>query len=253
MIFSFIKSLAPWMSGRSIFYTYVKLLFFFIPIAYTYIYCKCVPTIYKKIKNDCLAISKEWGFPLQKFSFGLYCIHFVNDKPFRTLIASRLGLKYPISIFMFPLKSLQILTKSENIGEGFLIVHGEGSRIAANRIGRNCSINQDVSIISSQGKCPIVGNEVRIFAGAMIYGPVKIGNGAKISARSVVSSNVPPYSIVAGNPAKVIGFSKTPEEIIHYEIDLYPESERMTLKEAEHNYNKYYLSRLGEIKRILSL
>ena len=39
-----------------------------------------------------------------------------------------------------------------------------------------------------------------------------IGNGAVIGAGAVVTKNVEPYSIVAGSPAKIIGYKFTPEE-----------------------------------------
>ena len=49
-----------------------------------------------------------------------------------------------------------------------------------------------------------IGNEVWIGNRAMILKGVTIGNGAVIAADSVVTHDVPAYSVVAGNPAKVI-------------------------------------------------
>jgi len=51
----------------------------------------------------------------------------------------------------------------------------------------------------------IIKNDVWIGAHCVILGGVKIGNGAVVAANSVVTKDVPPYSIVAGTPAKVIG------------------------------------------------
>lgn len=50
----------------------------------------------------------------------------------------------------------------------------------------------------------IVGNDVWIGMEALIMPGVTIGDGAIIAARSVVTRDVPPYAIVAGNPAKVV-------------------------------------------------
>ena len=50
----------------------------------------------------------------------------------------------------------------------------------------------------------IIGNDVWIGQNATILPGVHIGDGAIIGANSVVGSNVEPYTIVAGNPAKVI-------------------------------------------------
>lgn len=50
----------------------------------------------------------------------------------------------------------------------------------------------------------IVGNDVWFGYDSLIKNGVTIGNGAIIAARAVVVKDVPPYSIVAGNPAKVV-------------------------------------------------
>lgn len=50
----------------------------------------------------------------------------------------------------------------------------------------------------------IVGNDVWFGYDSLIKGGVKIGDGAIIATRAVVVKDAPPYSIVAGNPAKVV-------------------------------------------------
>lgn len=50
----------------------------------------------------------------------------------------------------------------------------------------------------------IVGNDVWFGYDSLIMNGVTIGNGAIIASRAVVVKDVPPYSIVAGNPAKVV-------------------------------------------------
>ena len=50
-----------------------------------------------------------------------------------------------------------------------------------------------------------IGDDVLIGAGAVILAGVCVGEGAVIGAGSVVNRDVPPYRIVAGVPAKVIG------------------------------------------------
>lgn len=51
----------------------------------------------------------------------------------------------------------------------------------------------------------IIGNDVWICYGATILSGVTIGDGAVIGARAVVTKDVEPYAIVAGNPARKIG------------------------------------------------
>ncbi len=61
-------------------------------------------------------------------------------------------------------------------------------------------------------KGPIVlGHDVWVGMGAIILSGVTIGNGAVIGAGAVISKNVPPYMIVAGNPAKEIRLRFSPE------------------------------------------
>ncbi|MFP1867042.1 Vat family streptogramin A O-acetyltransferase [Lonsdalea quercina] len=50
----------------------------------------------------------------------------------------------------------------------------------------------------------IIGNDVWIGYKALIMPGVKIGDGAIISSMAVVTTDVPAYTIVGGNPAKVI-------------------------------------------------
>lgn len=50
----------------------------------------------------------------------------------------------------------------------------------------------------------IVGNDVWFGYDSLVKGGVKIGDGAIIATRAVVVKDVPAYSIVAGNPAKVV-------------------------------------------------
>lgn len=58
-----------------------------------------------------------------------------------------------------------------------------------------------------------IGSDVWIGIEAMIMDGVKIGNGAVIGARSVVTKDVPPYAIVVGQPARIIKY-RFSEEII---------------------------------------
>lgn len=50
----------------------------------------------------------------------------------------------------------------------------------------------------------VIGNDVWIGFEALIMPGVKVGNGAIIAARSVVTSDIPAWSVVGGNPARVI-------------------------------------------------
>ena len=97
----------------------------------------------------------------------------------------------------------------------------------------------------------VIGKHCYIGISAIVNCGIRIGNGATIAAGAVVIKNVPPYAIVVGNPGKVVGFSMTPEEIVEYEKQLYPEKERIPLEMLQRNYKKYFLDRKEEIKLLL--
>lgn len=60
-----------------------------------------------------------------------------------------------------------------------------------------------------------IGNDVWIGANVIILGGVKVGNGAVLGAGSVVTKNVEPYAIVAGNPARLIRY-RIKENVINH-------------------------------------
>lgn len=51
-----------------------------------------------------------------------------------------------------------------------------------------------------------IGHDVWIGRSAIILSGIAVGNGAVVGAGSVVTKDVPPYGIVAGNPAKLIRY-----------------------------------------------
>lgn len=53
---------------------------------------------------------------------------------------------------------------------------------------------------------PTIGNDVWIGADVLILSGASIGDGAVVAARSVVTKPVPPYAVVAGNPARVVKY-----------------------------------------------
>ena len=95
---------------------------------------------------------------------------------------------------------------SADIGKGLKINHGVGTVIGARcKIGDNCMIHQNCTIGDRNGGRPTIGNNVIIYAGAMILGDITIGDNSIIGANSVVTKSCPPNSILVGSPAKIVG------------------------------------------------
>ena len=70
-------------------------------------------------------------------------------------------------------------------------------------MGHGWEKQQDLSQLPNKGDT-IVGNDVWFGYDSTIMPAVTIGDGAIIAAKAVVVKDVPPYTIVGGNPAKVI-------------------------------------------------
>ncbi len=102
-----------------------------------------------------------------------------------------------------------------------------------------------------EAKDIVIEEDVWLAANVTLLSGVIVGRGATVGAGSVVRKSIPPYAIAVGNPAKVVGFNFTPEEIMEHEEALYPEHERLPKELLEKNYNKYFINRIQEIKDYL--
>jgi acetyltransferase-like isoleucine patch superfamily enzyme len=50
----------------------------------------------------------------------------------------------------------------------------------------------------------VIGDDVWVAEGATLLGGITVGDGAVVGAHAVVTKDVPPHTVVAGNPARVI-------------------------------------------------
>ncbi|MGO4574247.1 serine O-acetyltransferase [Microvirga sp. 2TAF3] len=98
-----------------------------------------------------------------------------------------------------------LFIRTEDIGPGLFIQHGFSTIIAAKSIGSNCWINQQVTIgYSNETDAPVIGNNVRITAGAKVIGNVTVGDNVIIGANAVVVKDVPANCTVVGIPAYIV-------------------------------------------------
>ena len=109
-----------------------------------------------------------------------------------------------LALFARPLPLLDISSTAE-IGGGLIVQHGYGTIIAPRKIGKNCWVNQGVTIgYTNDDDCPTLGDNVTVYAGAKILGDVHVGNNVVVAAKAVVVKDVEDNCIVGGVPAKVI-------------------------------------------------
>ncbi|HEY1688524.1 MAG TPA: DapH/DapD/GlmU-related protein [Solirubrobacteraceae bacterium] len=98
-----------------------------------------------------------------------------------------------------------LIIRCEDIGPGFMLMHGIASLIGATRIGIDCQVAQQVTLgYDDRGGPPTLGDRVRIGANAVVLGPITIGDDAVVGAGAVVVRDVPPGVVVGGVPAKVL-------------------------------------------------
>lgn len=79
----------------------------------------------------------------------------------------------------------------------------------------------------------IVEEDVWIGVNVTLLAGVCVGRGAIIGACSVVTKDIPPYTIAVGNPAKIIKLKWTIDEIIVHEEKLYAEEQRYSKQQLE--------------------
>jgi len=102
------------------------------------------------------------------------------------------------------------------------LIDGRGGCV----IGNNVDIAQDTFIWSEQhdynspdydtvDKTVVIEDNVWIASRATILPGVRIGKGAVVACGSVVTKDVPPFTVVAGVPAKAIGNRTTD---LHYKL-----------------------------------
>ncbi len=100
---------------------------------------------------------------------------------------------------------------SVKVGTDFQLIHNGLGVVMHPKtvIGNNCKIYQNVTI-GGNGKiingktisgAPIIQDNVAIFCGACVLGPITIGHDSYIGANAVVTKDVPPFSLVYGNPS----------------------------------------------------
>ncbi len=132
-------------------------------------------------------------------------------RPFRTILYRRLrrrgiaGRILGIALAALYRGEPALYITCEEIGPGFVMMHGFATIITARRIGRDCQVAQQVTIgYDDRGAPPVLGDRVRVGAGAIVLGPIVIGDDAVVGAGAVVVRDVAPGTVVGGVPARVL-------------------------------------------------
>ena len=99
------------------------------------------------------------------------------------------------------------ISKSVAIGPGLRIWHFGNIFVHPEVvIGANCTLRQGVTIGNrhKEGGVPKIGDDVEFGAYAQVLGDIRIGNGCKIGAMSLVLRDVPDGATAVGVPARIV-------------------------------------------------
>ncbi|KFF22139.1 serine acetyltransferase [Chryseobacterium sp. JM1] len=181
---------------------------------------------YTLIQKDFYRESGQW---LSSFEIWKKCInpnlHFIyvlrkaqkhRNKPI-------LGVFWKFVLRHYQIKyGYQIYPETE-IGEGFYLGHWGSLVINPKvKIGKNCNIAQGVTIgQQNRGKLqgfPTISDEVWIGANAVIVGGITVGNNVLIAPNSYVNFDVPPNSVVMGNPGTIYPNERATEAYINHKV-----------------------------------
>jgi serine O-acetyltransferase len=149
-----------------------------------------------------LANSAFWGVACYRFGHWIY-----KESP-PAWARPALKLAYQVTNKVLEATTEMFLDPQAEIGEGLYIGHSGGVHINEGAVvGKNCDIAHQVTIGTSAGGrpgAPTIGDNAYIGAGAKLIGRIRVGDDAKVSANSLVMSNVPAGATVVGVPARVV-------------------------------------------------
>jgi len=99
-----------------------------------------------------------------------------------------------------------IIGRGAEFGPGFILFHSNGVVINGKvKGGANIHLHHEVTIGDDRhGRSPTLGNDIHVGAGAKIFGPIAVGDGARVGANAVVVKDVEPNTTVVGIPARAV-------------------------------------------------
>lgn len=125
-----------------------------------------------------------------------------------------------------------IMKKGSAAAEG-LSVHTGNHMQLIGRFYRSVTDEDKLNSGKVFDKDVVVEEDVWIGCNVTLLSGAHLGRSSVIAAGAVVTSDIPPYCIAGGVPAKPIKFKWNIEQIMEHELVLYPEEERFTKSELE--------------------
>ena len=195
---------------------------------------------YRRIKNGVHVLYKTYVQSLDRSRFG-----YIADSA--TLIPP-LKIDRPQNIYMYENTKVEnstisavlskfIMKKGSAAAEG-LSVHTGNHMQLVGKFYRTITNEDKLNSGKVFDKDVVVEEDVWIGCNVTLLSGAHLGRSAVIAAGAVVTSDIPPYCIAGGVPAKPIKFKWTIDQILEHELALYPEEERYSREELESIFAK---------------
>lgn len=127
-----------------------------------------------------------------------------RERTFRNLFYYRMG-EYRSALIRWLMPAERTMTIwCPHIGKGAHFEHSYATYLNAEFIGDDFYCLQMVTLGNGKSGRPTIGNRVKIYTGATVFGGIRIGNDVTIGAGAVVFQDVPDGVTVVGNPARII-------------------------------------------------
>lgn len=147
-----------------------------------------------------------------------------------------------------------IMKKNSGAAVGLLVITGNHLSVVGKHFKQvTDKVKDELDVNHKMDQDVVVDEDVWIGSRVTLLAGSHIGRGCEIGSNAVIRGKIPPYSIIVGNPAKLVGFRFTPEEIIEHEKTLYDEADRLPIELLEKNYQKYFLNRTKEINSYMKI
>ena len=205
--------------------------------------------------NKISALLSDICFLIRKGRHLLYCLHRDNpdrkdfgSMPSHSTIAYPCHIGKPRNLFVEDFVKIRygltiINANKESVYVKKYTVISPDVTIITNNHRSTVSIPQVIlgeSHINDKSADVVIEEDVWVGTRVTILAGVTLGRGCIVSANALVMKPVPPYALVAGMPARIIGVKFSLSDIERHEKVLYSPEDRMSHEDLVSLYEQYY-------------